>query len=581
MAMDGFTLGLIAQELHTTLAQARVDKITQPEPDEILLALRCQGENRMLLLSANAGAARVQMTQKKRANPLEPPAFCMLLRKRIAGSRIRSITQYRGDRIIDIAFDAVNELGDPCELVLSAECMGRHSNLIFYEKAQEGGGRILDSAKRVPLDVSSVRQVLPGLPYERPPMQDKIERGQLTAEALQARLSGATGLFRKALAKAVTGLSDETCEEIAWQCTGETESLVETLCLTEVCKRVARWVQAAADHIQPTLYRNSEGMPLTVCPFPYATREHLAKETYATISEAMDVFYSQRDDMARIQQKATALRHLLKRNIERCEKKLAIRLQTMQDALNMEEYRIKGELLTAAIGQIPKGARSISLPNWYDENCGQIEIALDESLSPARNAQRYFKLYQKMRNASRMAEEQAEETQEELAYLEGQIANLEKSTDESDLQEIRIELEGLGYVRATHNRREKKALAAAKPLRFLSSSGTEILVGKNNVQNEKLTFSAAPMELWLHAKDMPGSHVIIKSTQPDPQTIQEAAMLAAYYSKGQASSNVPVDIVQRRYIKKPSGAKPGYVIFTHNTTVYVTPTGELIGRLLT
>ncbi|MDO4739427.1 MAG: NFACT RNA binding domain-containing protein [Eubacteriales bacterium] len=576
MPMDGFMLGLIARELNETLAGARVDKITQPEPDELVLALRCPGENKNLLLSANAGAARVQTTTLKRPNPLEPSSFCMLLRKRIAGSRIRSITQHQGDRILDITFDAVSELGDPCLLTITAECMGRHSNLIFYDQNE----RILESARHVPMDVSSVRQVLPGLRYERPPLQDKLPREGLNAQELGLRLGALSGLVRKALSKTIMGLSEQTSEELALHCAGSTEAVLEECDLSSLCARAVEWLESAPERIEPIIYKNDEGMPVDICPFPYQSRSHFQAEACSGLCEAMDAYYTARDDMTRIQQKATSLRHLLKRNIERCEKKLALRLQTLKDSEHMEEYRIKGELLNASIAMVPKGARSISLPNWYDENCAEIEIQLDESMSPARNAQRYFKLYQKMRNAAHMAGEQAAETREELAYLENQLQNLEKSTDEADLQEIRAELEKEGYVHATHNRRQKKALPESKPLRFLSRTGKEIFVGKNNVQNEKLTFSAGPMEIWLHAKDMPGSHVILKSTEPDDLSLMDAAMLAAYYSKGQSSSNVPVDMTQRRYVKKPAGAKPGYVIFTHNTTVYVTPSEQAVRALL-
>lgn len=576
MPMDGFMLGLVARELQETLSGARLDKITQPEPDELILALRCPGGNKNLLLSANADAARVQTTLSKRANPLEPPSFCMLLRKRIAGSRIKSVAQYQGDRIIDISFDAVSELGDPCELTITAECMGRHSNLIFYDQ----NGRILESARRVPMDVSSVRQVLPGLSYERPPLQDKLQRDGLAPDALFARMQGASGLLRKVLARTIMGLSEQTSEELALFCTGNGEAQLEQCDLHSVCESVCRWLAQAPGRIDPVVYRSADGMPVDVCPFPYAARSHLEAVHYPSLCAAMDAYYSARNDMMRIQQKATALRHLLRRNIERCEKKLAIRLQTLKDSEHMDDYRIKGELLNASIAMVPKGAKKVSLPNWYDENCAEIEIQLDESMSPARNAQRYFKLYQKMRNAAHLAGEQARETQEELLYLEGQLENLEKSTDEADLQEIRTELEKEGYVRASHNRRAKKALPESRPLRFLSHTGKEIFVGKNNVQNEKLTSLAGPMEMWLHAKDMPGSHVILKDTQPDEQSLLDAAMLAAYYSKGQSSSNVPVDMTLRRYVKKPSGAKPGFVIFTHNTTVYVTPSEAAVRALL-
>ena len=570
MPMDGFTLGLIAQELNSAMQGARIDKITQPEADEILLAMRCPGVSRVLLLSANASAARAQFTAVKRANPLEPPAFCMLLRKRAAGCRVKRVAQYMGDRILDFVFEGTDELGDPCELTITCECMGRHSNLILYDQT----GRILESARRVPADVSSVRQVLPGLRYERPPMQDKLQRDGIDASVLAARLSGTDGPLRKVFAKHIMGLSEQTAEELAMYAAGDGDALVDRASLDRVCSRAAEWFRTAQERVDPVVYYDEAGTPADICAFPYATRSHFRMKHFPTISEAMDEYYSVRDDIQRVFQKATALRHTLKRNIERCEKKLAIRMQTLKDAEHMEEYRIKGELLNASIAQIPRGAKTVFLPNWYDEKCAPLEIALDESLSPARNAQRYFKQYQKARNAASLAQKQADETREELAYLEGQLENLEKSADEADLQEIRAELEKLGYVSASRTRRQMKALPQSRPMRFISGTGREILVGKNNMQNERLTFSAAPDDLWLHAKDMPGSHVILRGPEPDETSIREAAMLAALYSKGASSSNVPVDMTLRRYVKKPSGAKPGYVIFTHQTTVYVTPDAD-------
>lgn len=571
MPMDGFTLGLVARELREALVGARVDKIAQPEPDEILLSLRCPGVTRSLLITANANAPRAHFTAKKRPNPLEPPAFCMLMRRRLSGARIASITQFQGDRVLDFRFEGTDELGDPCVITLSCEFMGRHSNLILYGP----DGRILESARRVPADVSSVRQVLPGLYYERPPVQDKLQREPIDTGALADRLRASEGLLRKALSKNIMGLSEQTAEEIALNTSGDGDAIIpggEEA--DKTAEKVAKWFLEANDRVKPVVYIGEDGMPTDICAFPYASRAHFESAEYPTLSEAMDEYYALKDDLTRISQKATALRHVVKRNIERCEKKLALRLQTLKDSERMDEYRIKGELLTASISQVPKGAKTISLPNWYAEDGAPIEIQLDESLSPARNAQRYFKLYQKARNAAHLASQQAEETREELSYLEGQRENLEKSADEADLQEIRDEMEAQGYVRANHNRRQRKALPESKPLRFVSSTGREIFVGKNNVQNEKLTFSADPNDTWLHAKDMPGSHVILKGAEPDEQSVYDAAMLAALYSKGAASSNVPVDATLRRYVKKPGGTKPGFVTYTRQTTFYVTPTEE-------
>lgn len=572
MPVDGFTLGLIANDLNARLSGARVDKITQPEPDELVMHLRCTGENCMLLLSANASAPRIQLTSIKRANPLEPSAFCMLLRKKLAGCRVHSISQFNSDRIIDIEFDGTDELGDKCLLTLTFECMGRHSNIILHDERM----RIFDSAVRVPYDVSTVRQILPGMEYMRPPLQDKLLRSSIDTGLLRERLCANTGLLRKAICRSVMGISDVTGEEMALYAAGDPDAVCDASNAGIYAEKAVEFLSIHNAIHSPCLYYGTSGDPADVCAFPYGVRAHLKNTVYPDIYSAMDAFYTARDDVARVRQKATAIRHIIKRNIERCEKKLALRLQTLKDTEHMDDYRIMGELLTAAIGTIPKGAASVRLTNWYDEASAEIEIPLDVTLSPAHNAQKYFKQYQKMRNAARLAGDQATETRDELAYFEGQLENLEKCTDEADLAEIRDELQRLGYVSASGSRRSSKALPESKPVHFKASSGIHIYAGKNNVQNERLTFSAEPDEYWLHAKDMPGSHVIVKSREPDDETLLLAAEIAAAYSKGSRSSNVPVDITRRKYVKKPSGSKPGFVIFTHQRTVYVTPDADKI-----
>lgn len=313
---------------------------------------------------------------------------------------------------------------------------------------------------------------------------------------------------------------------------------------------------------------------MDVTAFPYESRAALRRVSFPTISEALDEYYRARDRAERIRQKSAAVHRVLKNNIERCEKKLALQKEALLGSEKMEEYRRCGELITASQHMIKKGMRECELPDYYADGMPMTRVKLDEKLSPAQNAQRYFKLYQKARSARTLAAEQIEKTSEELYYLEGQLENLVKCEDEPSLAELRAELEKLGYVRASRNRRQIKQLPPSAPMKFISPSGKIILAGKNNLQNDKLTFTAEPDEIWLHAKDMPGSHVIIADAEVDDETLLYAARIAARYSRGGSGSHVPVDYTMRRYVKKPSGAKPGFVIYTHQRTLYVDPITE-------
>ena len=328
---------------------------------------------------------------------------------------------------------------------------------------------------------------------------------------------------------------------------------------------------------RPTLVRDETGKAIDVTPFAYLTRAALDNEPMDSLSAAQEAYFRTRDKAERLHQKAASLNRVLKNNIERCEKKLGLQMNALSDSERMEEYRVKGELLSASLYRVEKGAKAVSLPNYYDPDGGELLIELDPKLSPAANAQRYFKLYQKARSARRLAAEQKERTEEELNYLEGQLENLGKCTEEAELFEIRSELEHEGYVKPSRSRSQMKSLAPSRPLKLFASDGTVILVGKNNLQNDKLTASAQPNEVWLHAKDMPGSHVIIVGENPSDKTIGEAASLAAYYSRGRSSSRVPVDYTLRKYVKKPGGARPGFVIYTHQKTLSVQPR-EIIAR---
>ena len=570
MPLDGLTLSFVAAELNRLLAGGRIDKVVQPERDEIILTVRNAGQNSQLLLSASADCARAHITQIKKNNPLEPPMLCMLMRKHISGGRILSIRQAESDRILEIEIEHFDELGDRVQKRIVCEFMGRHSNLIFVG----GDGRIIDSARRVTEQISSVREVLPGLRYERPPAHGKIPFDAVEEDVLFHALTGAGGTLAKAIAASVSGMSRQASQELAFRAVGNEDAHTSECDLRAAAASVTDQLRAMLEQARPAILYNAQGDPVDFAAFEYRSRPTLAVRRFDSLSEAMDEFYRSRDAAERIRQKSAALHRVLKTNIERCEKKLALQQEALLGAERMEEYRIKGELLTGSLYLAQKGMRQVELPNYYEEGMPSIVVELDEKLSPGQNAQRYFKLYQKARSAQTLAAEQIEKTTEELNYLEGQLDNLGKCAGESELAEIREELEKFGYVRALKSRRQLKQLPPSQPIRATSPSGSVILIGKNNLQNDKLTFTADSMDWWLHVKDMPGSHVIIADPEADDETILFAARLAARYSKGAASSQVPVDYTRRKYVKKPSGAKPGFVIYTHQRTLYVTPAQE-------
>lgn len=570
MPMDGLTLHYIVRELDEALTGGRLDKIAQPERDELQLTVRNRGKNRVLLISANAGGtARIHLTGERKTNPQEPPMFCMLLRKHLGGGRVAEIRQIEGDRILEILVENLSELGDPRHFRLVCEFMGKHSNIILVSPE----GRIVDSARRVTRELSRVREVLPGHAYERPPAHGKMPFDEPCGDRLERDLRGASGRFDRVLQGLVSGLSAQSAGELSLRVLGEAEARLEGEDLRDIARKTVallRELPAPA----PELVCAADGTPLDLTAFPYRLYRDLPRASCASLSQAMDRFYRERDKAMRLSQKSASLRKLLRANIARCEKKLALQEEALEGSARMEEYRIKGELLTAAQGGVRKGQDKVMLVNYYDPDCAPLEVELDVKLSPAANAQRYFKLYQKARSARDLAAVQKEKTLEELQYLEGQLLNLTVCEEEAALNEIREEMERLGYARPHTNRRQLKKLPPSAPLRKLSSTGRDILIGRNNLQNDRLTQTADPRETWLHAKDMPGSHVIIVGEDPDETTLYEAALLAARYSKGASSSQVPVDYTLKKYVKKPSGAKPGFVIYTNQRTLYVTPSAE-------
>lgn len=562
MPMDGLTLGFAARELNTALAGGRIDKITQPEKDTVILLIRAGNENKRLLLCASPNNARCHLTCATFPNPLEPPMLCMLLRKQLLGGRVLSVSQVGGDRVLHVDIDVVDELGDHVLRRLILEIMGRHSNLILVD----GQNKILDAARHVNMEMSRVRQLQPGLTYLPPPAQDKLQPDGITAAGLHARLLAQGDVpLHKALAQSVAGLSNPAARELAFR--------VAQCDLPEAANRLTDLLCRLPDMAAPQVLLDDMGDAADVFPFPYLSQPADSQRPYATLSEALEKYFGSRDAQDRINQKSASMVRLLKGQIERCEKKLALQEEELASAARMEEYRLMGEILNANLWQLHKGMDVAELPNFYDENGGSIRIPMDIQLTPTQNAQRYFKKYQKARSARATAAQQKEKTLAELNYLETMLLDVGKCVGESELEEIRQELVRTGYMKRSTNRRQQRALPKSKPYKYESADGILMEVGKNAAQNDRLTTSAKPNEWWLHAKDMPGSHVIIHHEGELPQqTLKEAATLAAWYSKGQRSSSVPIDYTLRRYVKKPSGAAPGMMIYVNQKTLFMTVT---------
>lgn len=566
MPMDGLTLGFVTREMNAILPGGRIDRITQPEKDTIVLLVRAGAANHRLLLCASPNNARCHFTSLNFPNPLEPPMFCMLLRKQILSGRILGIQQMHGDRVIHVDIDTVNELGDHVLRRLVLEIMGRHSNLMLLDE----DGRILEAARHVSEDMSRVRQIQPGLPYLPPPAQDKIAPEDADAENLLAKLQAQGDVpLQKALAASVSGLSNPAAKELAFRVLPAGNDRADNL--PETAARLAELLHRLPQMADPRVLEDEQGEPADIFPFAYLSRELDRQKPYPTVSQALERYFGARDQQDRINQKSASMVKLLKGQIERCEKKLAQQEEDLSSAAKMDEYRIMGELINANLWQLKKGQTEATLPNFYDENGGSMTIPLDNQLTPVQNAQRYFKKYQKARTTREIAAEQKEKTLKELDYLEGTLLDVGKCIGESELEEIRQDLMRTGYIRKGINRRQQKALPKSKPYHYRSTDGIDIYVGKNAAQNDRLTGDARPNETWLHAKDMPGSHVIIRQEGEIPrQTLLEAAILAAWYSKGQNSSGVPIDYTLRRYVKKPGGAAPGMVIYTNQRTLFMT-----------
>lgn len=574
--MDGLMLGFLARELSDTLTGARVDRIMQPEKDELHLLLRGQSRTYRLLLCASANTARAHLTESSKQNPAEPPMFCMLLRKQLGSGRVAAVRQIGGDRVLEIDFDCTDELGERVRRILSCEIMGRHSNIIL----RDGQDKILESIRHVGADISRVREVKPGLPYTPPPAQDKLDPGAADEAALAAALETAPARLDKALLETLSGIGAQSAKELSYRLTAQESPHLDAPARRALAKPLAGLLAALPSFGPPVLVLNDAKEAVDVFPFPLKRLgEAYQREVPGGPSAAMDAFYALRDRRERITQKSVSLVRSLKTHIERCEHRIAIHEEILAGEERIEEARIQGELLTANLHLVDKAKAFAEVPDYYTGKTRV--IPLDSRLSPAQNAQKYYKLYRKMSAAKRHAKEQAAQAKEELSFLEAQLDDVRKCQDVAELDEIRQELVRRQYLRASHSRVKPRKVPPSKPLAIVSSDGIPILVGKNSAQNDRLTAASSPEALWLHAKNMAGSHVIVDCAGEVPETtLREAALLAAWFSRGYRSAQVPIDYTRLRYVKKPGAAAAGFVIYTHQRTLYVTPDEQAVRSLL-
>ena len=581
MALDGIYLHKLKNEIEKAALGSRIDKVSQPSKDEIVLTLRGKSGAQKLLLCVRANSPRIQLTAHTLENPSVPPMLCMLFRKHLVGAMIKSIRQQELDRILFIDFDATNEIGDKVTLTLCIEIMGKYSNIILID----GDGKIIDSVKRVDFSTSAVRQILPGLSYMLPPGQSKCNL--LTDDPHDAvrLIDGADDgqKLSKAVLSAVQGISPIVAREITHLSCGEDKFV------GEVSQKELDSIENLLSEIKADLDKQTEaymvsdetGKPIDYSFLDikqYGSRASVRK--YESFSALLDDYYYEKDRIERTRHKGQELFRLVSNLTERTARKLNIQREELAKCGDRETLRIYAELINANVYRLEKGAVYYDLENYYDGN-KTVRISCDPSLSPVKNAQKYYKEYKKAQTAEKMLTELIKKGEEELEYFKTVEDELIRSDTESELNSVREELASLGYVK-TRNKSNRKPPKALPPMEFETTDGFTVLVGRNNVQNDRLSMKQANNhDMFMHIQKQPGSHVIIVSDNREisDQAIEEAAVIAAYYSSARQSSRVPIDYTPVKNLKKPNGAKPGYVIYHVYYTITVKPDGEFVEKL--
>ena len=580
MALDGIVIAALVKELRDTLLGGHIQKIAMPEKNELLLTVKNHAAQHRLLLSCEASLPLLYLQAENKPSPLTAPGFAMLLRKPIGSGKITAVEQLGLERIVRIETTQLNELGDIAPRALYTELMGKYSNIIFTDENDV----ILDSMRRVPASVSSLREVLPGRPYFVPEKLQKTNPLELSETDFTAALTAQGSLpLDRALSSAFSGISSLIAQEVLFRTSLEPREVFDGLsaekrnALYSVFSSLMEAVRT--ERFEPVMYLRDE-VPVEFSALPLETlkAEGLEARRYTSVSELLYSYYALRAESSRMRQKSSDLRRLVQNHLERSQRKRILQEKQLADSQKKEKYRIYGDLLNSYAYQIPAGADHYVAENFYDEN-RPLRIPLDKNLSPAENAKKYFDRYAKLKRTELAVGAELEKTVQEEAHLASVLTALELATEESDLAEIREELAAFQYVKRQRAQKGKRPpKIQSHPLHFRSSDGFDIFVGKNNYQNEELTFKVASgSDWWFHAKGMPGSHVIVKANGqelPD-RCFEEAAALAAYYSKGRDQDKVEIDYLQRRNVKKVNGAPPGFVIYHSNWSMMAKPQAEI------
>lgn len=585
MALDGLVIHSIVDELHSKLLGGKIDKVYQPENDEVVLHIRNNKQNFKLVLSASASNPRVYLANDyKKENPINAPMFCMLFRKHIQGGNIVNISQVGFERIIKISVESFDELKEKTTKDIIVEIMGRHSNIILTHSLDN---KIIDSAKRIPPSISRVRQLLPGLTYDLPPEQNKLNPlNDISLQDFTNTLKDFQGNIFKSIYSKFLGISPIIAKEICFR--AKVDEKTDTIdCSDEIFNLI--YIEFL------NLFKNIKSNNYTPCMFIDESIDRVIDfscvniNLFSTLSSVKDDsmskiledYYKTKDIKDRIHQRSSDLRKSISIKLDRLYNKLKKQNEELLESENADSYKVYGELITSYIYMIEKGMDSVEVDNFYDPEYKSVKIKLNKNLTPSENAQKYFKKYTKMKTAKVEINNQIKISEEEIHYLENILLSIENCENLAELLDIREELGKVGYLKS-QNKSKKETKLTTKPHEFLSSDGFKILVGKNNKQNDHLTLKVADNnDIWLHTKNIPGSHVIIKceGKEVSDETLFEGAMLAAYFSKSKMSAQVPVDYTKKKNIKKPNGAKPGMVIYETNNTIYVTPAEELVAKL--
>ena len=555
MAFDGIMMTMVRREMSDALIGSRVNQIYQPARDELVFAFRTQQGTKKVLIRLS-DSPRIHISSCSIENPPVPPMLCMLLRKRLGGARLSDITQPKNERVLCLHFEALNEIGDREKLKLYIEIMGRYSNAVLTD----GEDRVIDTVRRIDFSVSEERVLLPKMPYELPRMQDKLCIEENEPETICERIDMFGGDDRAAL-NTIQGISPMIAREICYR--AEKDSMLEQV------SALKRLVEEGKG--EPTLIYRADGSPMDFAFMDIRQYEGaLTVRRFETFGELLDTFFSDRDRLARMKARSADIGKLLNNGIDRLSRKINLQRADLKKCADREQLRIKGDLLQANLYRIERGATSVTVENFYDENNATVTIKLDPTVSPAMNAQRCYKEYNKAKTREVMLTEQIQKATEELAYLESVQEMLSRCESEAELSAIREELREQGYIK-TQKGASKRKDKPLPPIEYESSDGFRILVGRNNKQNDQLTLRTANKnDLWLHTKEIHGSHVIIVADGKEisDTAIMEAARIAAMHSKGKDSAQVPVDYTRVKNVSKPNGALPGKVIYVNYNTVY-------------